>query len=219
MAEETPQPTRSELFQHMATSPLLWFTEGAGLLRAAYVLWECHQRTRDDEEARRDSGELSEEHTVDVCTNRFVSAYMLLAGLAIENAVKGLIISRQDAPVNLQRLPDEVRGHDLQALFTTAGLHLAAWDELLIEALQEAIVWKGRYHTPLHLNAIDGTYPLLDYGKTFFRPDNVRRLFVRLTAAYPEDVWEAVGELAEQFPTSAGEWLAFVDKECPECPS
>ena len=218
MPDETSHPTRSELFQHMATSPHMWFAEGAGLMRAAYVLWGCHQRRRDDE-TRRGSGEFSEDHVVDISTDRFVSAYMLLAGFAIENAVKGLIISQQDTPVNLQRLPDEVRGHNLKVLFATAGVQLAAKDELLIEALQEAIVWKGRYHTPLHLKAIDGTYPWVDYGKRFCHPDSVRRLFSLVIAAYPEDVWKTVGELAEQFPTSPGKWLAFVDNECPECPS
>ncbi|HET6428261.1 MAG TPA: hypothetical protein VFJ30_07625 [Phycisphaerae bacterium] len=217
MPDDTSQPTRSELFQHMATSPHMWFAEGAGLMRAAYVVWSCHQRRRDDE-AGWYSGELSEDNLVDISTDRFVSSYMLLAGFAIENAVKGLIISKQDAPVSLQRLPDEVRSHDLKALFATAEIQLDVREKLLVEALQEATIWKGRYHTPLDMNSIDGTYPWVDYGKRFYHPTDVRDLFDRVIAAYPEDVWEAVGELAMQFPTSPGEWLAFVDRECPECP-
>ena len=216
MADDMSQMKRSKLFEHMATSPHLWFAEAAGLMRAAYVLWDYHQRRRDNEK-RIASGNVGKDALVDISTDRFVSSYMLLAGFAIENAVKGLIISQQEVPANLQCLPNEVLGHDLRKMFATAGIQLDAKDELLIEALHEAIIWKGRYHTPKRVNSIDGTYPWLDYGKMFCHPEDIRGLFNRVVAAYPKNVWEVVAEIAEQFPARSDEWLTYVNKECPQC--
>ena len=217
MVEDTPDVQPSELFEHIATSAHLWFTEAAGLMRAAYVLWDRYQRKR-DEEQRRAPGEVDDHVLVDISTDRFVSSYMLLGGFAIENVVKGLIISRQTAPLELRRLPREVRSHDLRKLFGTAEIELDMKEELLLEALHEAIVWKGRYHSPIHLGWIDGTYPWADYGKRFYPPDDIRNLFNRVVETYPQDVWDAVRELPGPFPGSSEQWLRYVNEECPARP-
>ena len=216
MLKNVSQLTLQELFQLGVTSPYNWFAQGAGLLRAAYILWERHKSNFDNIMLRINNKEtFSLADLVNRHTNRWGSSYMLLAGLAIENAVKGLIISQKNVPPNQGHIPKECQGHDLGQLFITAGLEIEAEEEHLIEYLTEAILWKGRYHTPLKVNSIKN---YLSYGQVICTPNQVRRLFIRVIEAYPKAIWKQISEMLKENLTTASKWLAFINSECPESP-
>lgn len=211
MAEDISKLTQQELFQLSVASSHSWFTQGAGLLRAAYVLWRLHQTHFDKMTLRaKNKQRLSVYDLMDMYTNHFGSSYMLLAGLAIENAVKGLIISQQNIPTDCQKLPKECKGHDLKALFNTAKLKIDT-EEHLIKYLTEAIRWKGRYRTPLDMKEVK---TWLSYGGVICTFSSVKSLFVRVIKAYPDNVWK----ISEDRPKTVNEWLAFINNECPESP-
>lgn len=204
---------RSEVFKQRAIHRFGWFAQGAGLIRAAYVLWsEAEGRLQKHMQI---PSPLDEDTTVDVLTDYLASASTHLAGLGIENVVKGLIMSRLTLPANVQRLPKEVDHHNLKKLFATAGIGLNADEQLLIERLEEAVRWKGRYSTPLCANDIDRTNPLMSYPTSYHHPEEIRDIFVRVVREYPPEVWGPAGGMPRNFPDSVDKWLKYVIEECP----
>jgi hypothetical protein len=70
----------------------------------------------------------------------------MLAGMAIENMLKGLILqgTARDARLELMSKKKLIT-HDLVTLATRAGVELADFEQELLARLSRFIVWAGRY--------------------------------------------------------------------------
>ena len=211
----TDMPSRSTLFDARAKEPLIWLAEAIGLMRSAYVLWDSFiEKWR--EERNRSAETATVTDFIGTCTDRFVSAYMLLAGLAVENAVKGLILSQIEADGHLQRLPKGLKGHDLTKLLEIAGLTLTSHEQVLAYALKEAVAWKGRYPLPLNANVLSKGWPMISCGKCFSHPQVVSGLLRRVTELYPPEIGLNFANILGDFPTDTETWTAILNNECPE---
>jgi len=78
------------------------------------------------------------------------AVYHMLAGLAIENLCKDHIVQHlpQDEKNKLERgsLPARLdRKHNLQKLFDDVGFKPSAQDQEIIDRIQLALYWRGRY--------------------------------------------------------------------------
>lgn len=103
--------------------------------------------------------------------------YAMLAGLAIENLVKGWLHecdARHMTTVADGRLQKDIPGHALTWFVERTGMPLRPQDEELLRALQQAVVWSGRYPVAKTRTAHDVRRPTPSLG-------TVRSLLRRLT--------------------------------------
>ncbi len=77
----------------------------------------------------------------------FSGVALMLAGFAIENLMKGLLIQKQ-SPVN-EKGRFELDTHDLLKLAKDVGLLLTEDEHRFLEKLGEFLMWTGRYPVPL----------------------------------------------------------------------
>ncbi len=76
--------------------------------------------------------------------------YMLLAGFALENVLKGLLIAADPSLVNQGVLHDELKSHDIVALTKKIpGLCLSHEELKFCENATKAVPYWGRYPIPL----------------------------------------------------------------------
>src|SRR5712692_1429444 len=76
--------------------------------------------------------------------------YMLLAGLSLENHLKGICIAKNPALIEkgaLKQWPGS--GHDLRQLASLAGVTVSGPEDALLERLGICVDWYGRYPIPM----------------------------------------------------------------------
>ena len=73
---------------------------------------------------------------------------MLLAGLAMENLAKGLVIRREG--LDKGNLPKGIDKHQTLIYLDRGGFKLSAAERRLVKRLEEHVVWAGRYPVPKH---------------------------------------------------------------------
>jgi hypothetical protein len=114
--------------------PQQWLVKGASLLRASSILRATWTGENDIAHAGRAA---------------IIEQVILLAALAVENALKGIILYRTDPPAPLSgKFPNSIAGHSLELLAAAAGF--ATEDAVEIDALdhgEDYIEWIGRYPT------------------------------------------------------------------------
>lgn len=96
--------------------------------------------------------------------------YLLLAGLALENLAKSVIVGQHPELVTREGLSRDWpgTGHRLRELFRRAGINLS-WEETrLVLGLQRYVEWGGRYPVPKQFR---GGVPRTYYGVAFRWPD------------------------------------------------
>jgi len=108
---------------------------------------------------------------------------MMLVGFAIENLLKGLLVSTLDIKERPKRLRDlGFQNHDLQGMIDNLPDDLKpALDDSekrVIEPLEHAVFWRGRYPSPT------------DARKHISKEQDV--LFVRTEFKYPDDQFGAL---------------------------
>ena len=81
--------------------------------------------------------------------------FFLLAGLAVENLVKALVIHRGGATV-ATRLPRALKTHGIRALLERLEISLSPEEDKLVSRLETAIAWAGRYPVPLDAGQLRG---------------------------------------------------------------
>jgi len=89
-------------------------------------------------------GELYDQKSA-VADVHYGPVYMLLAGLAIETLIKGIIIAKHPDFVKQQKLSGELTNHNLIDLYQTAGLMKSNDHYNLLLRLQNYVVIFGRY--------------------------------------------------------------------------
>jgi hypothetical protein len=137
-------PSQRADFEIAAREPSLWLGHARRLLRAADAVHQEFAHVYADPYAQRDAPD----DDLFLC-----GPYLLLAGMAIENMLKAVL---------LQRRPELVRdgqltkagfggggGHNLSAMAREFSPALADRYADLLARLQAHVVWGGRYPVPL----------------------------------------------------------------------
>lgn len=135
-------------FERRSKDPAAWFTVGYTLHYASNVLWTSLRpalKAWDAHGAPQDKHELA---------LRLRGPFALLAGLAIENMLKGAV---QEVTPRAER--QLVQGHDLIKLAKRLGLSLSSEESDLLERLTRFVKWAGRY--PVALDAAETKKPRL----------------------------------------------------------
>jgi len=116
----------------------------------------------------------------------------LLYAYAIENALKGLIITNDPNLSNPDKLDKTLQDHDLVELAKRAGLDVYVEEQPILEALSDLSTWAGRYPVPLYAGDFVGKMnsdELMDYGS---RHTTMRQFYKRaykaLEAALPSPI-------------------------------
>lgn len=127
-------------------SPDEWLSYAEELGEAAESLW-----LRSDDFMTVDA-ELTKEGSINKLERRTGHArtYILLAGLALENCLKGIIISKDPTLVNKGQLDKSIKSHVLVTLAELCqNLILSVDDRMVLSICQDAIPYWGRYPIPL----------------------------------------------------------------------
>jgi hypothetical protein len=74
--------------------------------------------------------------------------FMMLAGLALENAFKGVCIKKSPQTVKGGRLPTWLTSHNLAQLSGRAQVSMTRAEKELVERLHVHVMWAGRYPVP-----------------------------------------------------------------------
>ncbi|WP_173218117.1 hypothetical protein [Paenibacillus alba] len=127
-------------FKAIGQQHTIWLMNAKDLKNSADVLLE-----RIHEVNRR----ISEHEPVDLIEDTGVfKVYMLLAGLSLENVIKGLIISRNPTIVTDEEVKFSGSGHKLIELFRLVNISLNNDEIKFLELIEEFIMWAGRYSLP-----------------------------------------------------------------------
>jgi hypothetical protein len=111
---------------------MIWLLKADSLIAAFDVL------IADDERMEREN----------LPGRRVQSVAYMLAGFAIENLLKGILIAEK-TPLN-ENGKFTLKSHELLELAADAGYELVETDQRLLERIQEFTVWTGRYPIPLN---------------------------------------------------------------------
>ena len=124
----------------IAASPPEWAGYADELKAAADLLW-CQQG---------DSLVVSSDVYTNVSRRPLISrAYILLAGFALENILKGLIVAHNPIHVRGGKLSKQLRSHRLSGLAVQAHLQLTRAEAHFCDLVEEALVYWARYPIPL----------------------------------------------------------------------
>jgi hypothetical protein len=132
-------------YARQAAQPLAWCFSALDLKQSADVI--LHSILPSLESACPDDAE--KERLVN--TTNLLGTYYLLAALALENLLKGILVAK--SPEKVTKLGWRGPGHDLLQLCKDAKVKLSAKQERVIERLTAYLKWAGRY--PIFSNEKD----------------------------------------------------------------
>ncbi len=130
--------------------PESWLLEGRFLQQAAEVLWSASDQdyrefiSRSEQVQRTSPGGGSVE-TKDLKNLEVFRVYMLVAGLAIENMIKAIIVKNDPSLIERDKLDGKLDSHDLPGLFREAKVRMSPDEESYLKLLSGHVVWAGRY--------------------------------------------------------------------------
>jgi len=131
-------------WMHEATAklPKAWLSNALHLWRVSELVWQriCEAR----EEARK--AQVGNHVSDDV---GLFHTHMFLAGLALENAVKGLLVQQGSLTITRGRLKWGCSGHDIERLMDKASIPLSLAERDLVRRLSACVTWAGRYPVPM----------------------------------------------------------------------
>lgn len=82
-------------------------------------------------------------------------SYILLAGFALENLIKGLLVAQNPTHINRGKLSGDLKSHKLLRLVSKVeGLSLSEEERRVCQVVQDAIPYWGRYPIPLEYNGV-----------------------------------------------------------------
>jgi hypothetical protein len=151
----------------LAQSPEAWRQTAIGLKRSADIIWKQWFGIF----SRLEGGKTAKATPQEVCDiYLLLPSFLLLSGLAIENALKGLLVSKDPSVVE-SKIQWKVGsgGHDLGELFKRNGFFPTSDEHEFLDALTQAVLWAGRYPVPkYHANESEIDIPL---GPVLRNPD------------------------------------------------
>jgi hypothetical protein len=146
--------------------PDSWFNYAAELEESAEILWEQHENGLRVELTETFEGDQIKK------ISSISRSYILLAGFAIENLLKGLLIVQDPSHINTGQLSNDLKSHRLLDLASKLeDLSLDDEEYHICKVLQDAIPYWGRYPIPLEYN---GVMPEIGIDLNF------RRVFLKL---------------------------------------
>lgn len=184
-------------FEKVAEMPLTWRLTADELLRASRALLPLIEA---DNRAMNDPSQQAFEPSV-------VPVYMMLAGFAIENLAKAMIIEGGSfSPTEREGLVKELTSHDLLGLLDDAGVALTEDETYLVERLETFLRWAGRYPIPLTVEAsLPRTHPRGGWGPltnfTSTDVDAIEALVARVSPGHMS-IDEGAEHQGQQEPTS-----------------
>lgn len=170
-----------QLFQK-SQDPVFWLYSAERLVAAAEIIL-CDQlkqeipffRAVDEADEYAQALALDAEDGMGVAeimadAPNYVPAQLLYA-FAIENALKGLLVSHNPGLKDTQRLSRKLKTHDLQSLAAEAGVELFIQEVPIAKVLSSIAEWAGRYPVAVDRVKHEGVHPfgpnseaLLDWG-------------------------------------------------------
>lgn len=122
--------------------PRYWFKQAKELDQAAWVIWDAI-RVDLTRLSRMEAGSIV---PVESAVNANLGGiFWLLAGFALENALKGLIIRNEpDAAID-GRLDRSLRTHNLLRLAKRASVPLTVAEAFYLQVGTQCTTWAGRY--------------------------------------------------------------------------
>ena len=132
--------------------PSSWLEHAEELRDAAELIWKRH------DDGLRVGITLDSAFTPVDDARRFSEVsrtYMLLAGFALENLIKGLLVYQDPSHVNRGVLSDDLKSHNLVTLASKLkGLALSPAERQFCHTATSAIPYWGRYPIPLKRNQV-----------------------------------------------------------------
>jgi hypothetical protein len=128
----------------IALSSKVWLLTARGLKNAADIIW---QKWYSLSEIGKKKSEIEPSEIVNIYEERctFFLIYMMLYGLALENLLKGIIISKNPSNYKNKIRWGKNKGHNLICLTNKISFKLTNDESKIINSLSEAIKWAGRY--------------------------------------------------------------------------
>jgi len=162
--EQIDEYNKKQLFVRDAL-PIGWLEYSEELEEAAEILW-----------ANSGNGfSLQAETQLDDSTlikksSAHSRSYILLASLALENALKGLIIANDAKLISSGKLDKSLKSHNLTDLAKKIdGLILSKDEKRILQVCQDAIPYWGRYPIPLEYKGLKPVQAVNDRFRACFR--------------------------------------------------
>jgi len=134
--KRSPSDFWDDQHKKLASEPLTWTLTADELLRAFELLAT---------QVKEDLAKAHEQRN-NYIPSTFSSALML-AGFAIENMLKALLVTQRPAFDSSGNF--SFKTHDLLKLADDVGLNLSMDERILLERLEQFLTWAGRYPVPL----------------------------------------------------------------------
>jgi len=149
-----------------AVQPDAWRAVSRRLLISARLLWKPLEDGLRGFEATHGTRTQAQYHEYAVLMEH-AGAFFVLAGGAVENALKALLLKQALEGGRIVRTEDDLidvvrKSHNLIALAKRAGLELSEGEARLLGRLATYVVWAGRYPFPVQAP----TAPDLDKHQT-----------------------------------------------------
>lgn len=127
-----------------------WLEYAEELRDSSEILWNQHENAMrvEWEQSLNDKGTIKKVSLIS-------RTYILLAGFAIENLVKGILVLQDPSHINNGKLSRKLKSHNLIKLISNIDdLALDPAEYEICKRMQEAIPYWGRYPIPLEYNGV-----------------------------------------------------------------
>jgi len=147
--------------------PSSWLEYGEELRDAAEILWSQEEHSLELNATLNANFEVLARNSASAVSK----PYMLLAGFALENVLKGLLVARSPEHITSGSLSNELSTHDIVRLAKKmAGLSLSRQEFEFCKSVSDAIPYWGRYPIPLRKTQLMPSIALTKgMRKTFVR--------------------------------------------------
>lgn len=180
----TPIPSEAtwrNWFESAAKHPYTWKLQSEVLIRSANALFKVAQA---DLQHSGDGIVTSAEPPV-------TGVYLMLAGLALEILMKGILVMRKQN-LDAESLMSKVKSHDLNYLARELGLKLDVQDSFLLARTSAHITWAGKYPTPLSFDEfVPRDFPDGGWGPISFvamsDSERIKSLYMRFESMFESE--------------------------------
>jgi len=156
--EKEIENARKRQFDLSARETTTWVSQAAGLKRAADKLFDIYYDAslrqinplNYAKEGQNSTRMLRGDELEDFLDSQLISEYFLLMGFAVENLLKGILLTRYpDILKSNGSLPNTIKTHDLVGLSHKCDLKIEEKEKSLLDKLKIYILWQGKYPVPL----------------------------------------------------------------------
>jgi hypothetical protein len=209
---DVAEMTREEIIAD-SNSADNWAFRGVGMLQCAYTMYRSFsERFGLGSDASHPGSNVIPRDIIYSYINCYHKAYMLLAGVAMENLAKGLLVATK---VVEGKLPKWFFTHDALRLLKEADFQLEQYDSHALTNATEARIWKAQYPLPIDAknlstfaqNSSLGLATEL-WGQTVVHPVYFLRLATRILLCYPKKALPGDS-------ISVSDLIHILEGECP----